>query len=241
MKKLLLEWKSVRNATGYIIKVYDETGKEYFAKKVPSTVTTYEIEVQEGVDYKWSVIPFNMSGPATSIKEWSFTTVKPDYPEPTVPIYPLDGAIIDLTPTPPTTGPWLTTLKQPEEQSDGSYNLEVVVHEFFNVGAISLSLKYDNTSVKINSITPHVTGMAVNDIEAQSKLRAGWFASSESGVLNYPPVPMTILTINFSKLEEAQDIIDFVWEHENSACEYAGYGGTPIYFEAQFIDLSWIS
>ena len=79
--------------------------------------------------------------------------------------------------------------------------------------------------------------MAVNALP--DKIKAGWFASAPADTLTLPP-DYVLFTVNFSLKPEAVDSTTFAWEVAGGMCEYAGYGGSPIYSEATFNDLVWM-
>ena len=62
--------------------------------------------------------------------------------------------------------------------------------------------------------------------------------SSIRALSSLPP-DTVLFTVHFDLLPTTKLETTFEWSKVNGMCEYAGYGGTPVYSEATFNDYIW--
>ena len=128
-----------------------------------------------------------------------------------------------------------TTIQTPTSISCNSYDVDVKVTDFTEIGAISLVLNYDPSVFAYQSVTlnPAISS-ALNDGSTPGQFTLGEY-----------PVPAVTLsdnsvlfTLHFTLLPHSSGATtNITWSTVPDQCQYAGPYGTPVY-SSTFVDLT---
>lgn len=94
-----------------------------------------------------------------------------------------------------------------------------------------MTLDYNVDIIDYQGFEVNVTGLVVNDLGGT--IKAGWYGNAVT-----LPTGTVLLTILFKLKPTTETETTFECDVSGGMCEYAGYGGTPIY-PATFNDLTW--
>jgi len=204
------KWNTSQTANGY--KLYLSETLDFEDEIDVGNILTKRLELNFNTTYFWKIVPYNEIGDAIDCPVHTFTTLE-------------DANFTHIT-----------TIQDPISQPDDLFSLNVTVKDFFSVGAISLVLEYDENVIDYqDTIFNSALSVSFNDT-TPGQIRIGWFASNESQTLNLPP-DTVLFTVHFKLKETNETETSFEWSKESGECEYAGYGGTPVYSDAVFNDL----